>query len=168
MRKIIALFTVLFILLLSGCENAQNNDGSSVCSNCGCSADKSSSVTIEKEELIINTADDNESVCNWEEFLPSSERFLEEHPFLKNEKTLTNKGRAATIARQILREKQENGEWLGYNMISITHYTQRNEWLIAYSHAVDTPTNGKRSIFMAVNILIDGNDCSRIATEACE
>ena len=65
-------------------------------------------------------------------------------------------------------EKQENGEWLGYNMISITHYTQRNEWLIAYSHAVDTPTNGKRSIFMAVNILIDGNDCSRIATEACE
>lgn len=168
MRKIVALFTVLFILLLSGCENAKNNDSSSVCSNCGCSADKSSSVTIEKEELIIYVEENDEHVIDWERFQGSYEYFFEEHPFLKNEKILIDKERAATIARQILREEQENGECLGYNMIEIFHYTKRNEWHIAYSHAVNTPTNGKQSGFMAYSIFIDGNDCSRIATDVCE
>lgn len=168
MRKIIALFTVLFILLLSGCENAQNNDGSSVCSNCGCSADKSSSVTIEKEQIIVQIDEDDEHVIDWGCFQGSYEYFFEEHPFLKNEKTLTNEYRAATIATKILQEEQDRGECLGYNMVIVRHYTKRNEWLIGYSYDVNNPPKGKTAGFMAYNIFIDGNDCSRIATEACE
>ena len=140
MRKVVLIFTLLFLLSFDGCNNTSSN------------SDIEGSTAMQE----INLTETEWCGINWDqiEFLVD----LSEIEFIEETKSIETRKDAIEVATTLIEKCHEIGKFSSYTLLSITHSTKDNVWRFDYSIDQRNKDNENLVDCGCLYVAIDGNE----------